>query len=126
MKAKDLEKTEKDNVILGTFSMASEGFDCREPLDTIILASPKSNIEQAVGRILRQDESERKFIPLVIDISDEFSMFPRQTLKRVKFYKQNKYNIMTYDSSGNPIENIYCKTKKKVKSCDLTFIADND
>ena len=47
MKRRELEETEKD-VLLGTFSMASEGFDCKYPLNTIILSSPKSNIEQAV------------------------------------------------------------------------------
>ena len=62
MKPSELEKTEKKNVILGTFSMASEGFDCREHLDTIILASPKTNIEQSIGRILRQEEKDRKMI----------------------------------------------------------------
>ena len=42
MKKEDLEVTEEANVILGTFSMASEGFDCKYPLNTIILSSPKS------------------------------------------------------------------------------------
>ena len=77
--------------MLGTFSMASEGFDCKE-LDTIILASPKSNIEQAVGRILRKKEDRDK-IPLVIDIVDDFNIFSRQGEKRKKFYIKNKYNI---------------------------------
>ena len=88
MKPKDLEETEKADVILGTFSMASEGFDCKYPLNTIILASPKSNIEQAVGRILREEAHKRKFIPLIIDIDDNFSLFARQTQKRIKFYKK--------------------------------------
>ena len=63
-------KLKQKIVILGTFSMAAEGFDCKYPLDSIILSSPKSNIEQAVGRILRQDSKDRKFVPLVIDLSD--------------------------------------------------------
>ena len=96
MKEEELSKTEEKDVILGTFSMASEGFDCREPLDTIILASPKSSIEQAVGRILRQEAKDRKFVPLIIDIIDEFGTFPRQGLKRVQFYKRNKYKIDTF------------------------------
>ena len=96
MKQTELEKTEKNDVILGTFQMASEGFDCREPLDTYSGFS-KSDIEQAVGRILRQEAKDRKFVPLVIDIIDEFATFPRQGLKRVQFYKRNKYNITTFD-----------------------------
>ena len=36
MKQTELEKTEKNDVILVHFQWLSEGFDCREPLDTII------------------------------------------------------------------------------------------
>ena len=92
MKQKDLKESEEKQVMLGTFSMASEGFDCKT-LNTIILASPKSNIEQAVGRILRQKKEDRLLVPMVIDIIDNFSIFGRQGEKRLKFYKKNKYNI---------------------------------
>jgi superfamily II DNA or RNA helicase len=119
MKEKDLEITEGKRVILGTFSMASEGFDCRYPLDTIILASPKSNIEQAVGRILRQEAKDRKFIPLVIDILDEFSSFSGQCFKRSKFYKKNKYNIDVFNMQGQSVSSPYKKVEKKTKKKTL-------
>ena len=128
MKEKDLQETEKKDVILGTFSMASEGFDCRYPLDTIILASPKSNIEQAVGRILRQDEKDRKFVPLVIDIVDNFSLFAKQKLKRIAFYKKNKYTIYTYANNGNKLDIDYYENKtktnkkKKIETLDFDFL----
>lgn len=115
MKPEELEETEKADVILGTFSMASEGFDCKYPLNTIILGSPKSNIEQAVGRILRQEEKYRTKVPLIIDISDEFSLFARQTQKRIRFYKKNKYSIKYYDKEDNIIE-----TNKPAS--ELTFL----
>jgi superfamily II DNA or RNA helicase len=134
MKEKDLQETETKNVILGTFSMASEGFDCKYPLDTIILASPKSNIEQAIGRILRQDEKDRKFVPLVIDIVDNFSLFAKQKIKRINFYKKNNYLIESYDSNNNKLDiNYYENTKsnsksatksKKYKQIDFDFIDD--
>ena len=92
LKQKELKEAEGKNVMLGTFSMASEGFDCKE-LDTIILASPKSNIEQAVGRILRKKKEDRIVVPLIIDIIDDFSVFARQGEKRAKFYKKNDYEI---------------------------------
>jgi superfamily II DNA or RNA helicase len=122
MKQALLEKTEKDNVILGTFAMASEGFDCREPLDTIILASPKSSIEQSIGRILRQDEKDRIHVPLVIDIVDDFSMFQRQAIKRAQFYKKNKYNMNTFDKNKATIINRYIKQKEK----PIEFHPDSD
>jgi superfamily II DNA or RNA helicase len=96
MKQKDLKISEDKDIMLGTFSMASEGFDCKT-LNTIILASPKSNIEQAVGRILRQKKEDRKHIPLIIDIIDNFSVFQRQGEKRKKFYTKNNYNIEILD-----------------------------
>lgn len=118
MKQRDLEKTEKCNVILGTFSMASEGFDCKYPLNTIFLASPKSNVEQSVGRILRQEKDKIKKIPLVIDINDNFSLFPKQANKRIKFYTKNGYNITKYDKNIDIIE----KNTNKIKACDMVFL----
>ncbi len=123
MKEKDLKETETKDVILGTFSMASEGFDCKYPLDTIILASPKSNIEQAVGRILRQEAKDRKFVPLIIDIVDNFSLFAKQKTKRVNFYKKNKYSIEFYDKNNNNLNiNVYEKKKKTKNAMDLNFL----
>ena len=92
LKQKELKEAEGKNVMLGTFSMASEGFDCKE-LDTIILASPKSNIEQAVGRILRKKKEDRIVVPLIIDIIDDFSVFADRVKKGAKFYKKNDYEI---------------------------------
>ena len=123
MKQCDLEITEKKDVILATFSMASEGFDCREPLDTIILASPKTNIEQSVGRILRQDEKDRKFIPLIIDINDCFSLFKRQAQKRTKYYKSNNYIIKHFNESGAEMET---HGKKKKTTPQYEFEPDSD
>ena len=104
--------------------MASEGFDCKYPLDTIFLTSPKSNIEQAVGRILRQDAKDRKFIPLIYDIADDFSLFAKQKLKRFSFYKKNNYNINFYDKNYKEID-VYVPSKgvrKKKKEVELEFI----
>lgn len=131
MKKEDLEVTEEANVILGTFSMASEGFDCKYPLNTIILSSPKSNIEQAVGRILRQEAKYRKFVPLIIDIWDNFSLFARQGKKRIDFYKKNKYMIDYYDENNTFTEKYtpeFSENKEK-KTCKKTissFINDDE
>ena len=54
-------------VILATYPKMAEGTDIPE-LDTLILAGPRANIEQTVGRILR--ECATKQAPIVFDIVD--------------------------------------------------------
>ena len=54
MKAKDRKESENKSVVLGTYNMASEGMDIPS-LDTVILASPRSDIRQSIGRILRKN-----------------------------------------------------------------------
>jgi len=89
MKTKDRETTTNCSVILGTYQASGEGFDVPE-LDTLILATPKSDVEQAVGRILRQKNVNE---PLVLDIIDNFSIFKGQYYKRRKFYKSNEFKL---------------------------------
>ena len=50
MKPEQLRKSQQKRILLATFSMASEGMDIPS-LDTVILSSPKSDVEQSVGRI---------------------------------------------------------------------------
>ena len=51
--------------------MASEGMDIPK-LNTVILAFPKSDVEQSVGRVFRQKACDRNFHPLIVDIQDMF------------------------------------------------------
>jgi len=90
MKTNDRENTIICSVIIGTYQAAGEGFDVAE-LDTLILATPKSDVEQAVGRILRQKNVNE---PLVLDIVDSFSIFKGQFNKRKKFYKNSEFNLI--------------------------------
>ena len=89
MSTQDRETTTESQVIVGTYQASGEGFDV-PLLDTLILATPKSDVEQAVGRILRQKNANE---PLVIDIVDEFSIFQGQYIKRRRFYKKCEYKI---------------------------------
>jgi superfamily II DNA or RNA helicase len=94
MKNDILELSKEKQVILGTFNMVSEGFDLPK-LDTLILATSKSDIEQSVGRIQRKHSyGKDDNIPLIIDIVDNFSIFGNQHKKRNAFYKKMKYNIL--------------------------------
>lgn len=100
MKQDELKKSETKQVILATYHIAAEGFDC-PGLDTLILASPKSDVIQCVGRIQRTPQHMRKHIPLVIDIIDNFSIFSAQSKKRYKYYQSCKYNIIGDDIFSN-------------------------
>lgn len=93
MKENELKDSEKKQIILATYAFASEGFDV-QGLDTLILASPKSNMEQIIGRILREKEENRLNIPLVFDIYDSFSFLKNQFTKRRRFYKRMKYSLI--------------------------------
>lgn len=98
MKQSSLEESTKKTVILATFQMAAEGLDI-STIDTIILGTPKTDIEQAVGRIRPKVGVTPKNAPLVIDIVDDFSLFSRQAEKRYSFYKKKNYFIETFRAS---------------------------
>ena len=93
MTQKKLNESAKANIILATTHMSSEGLDI-PTLNSLILVSPMSDIEQSVGRILRSKVSDRIIKPLIIDIVDSFSIFTNRFNKRKAYYKKKKYNIM--------------------------------
>lgn len=93
MKQEALKESETRQVLLATYAFCAEGLDVAK-LDTLVLASPKSDIVQSLGRILREKETNRLHVPLVIDIVDTFSLFPSQAAKRLKYYKSQKYNVV--------------------------------
>jgi len=78
------------SVIVGTYQASGEGFDVPD-LDTLILSTPKSDVEQAVGRILRRVNKNE---PVVIDIVDMFSIFKGQYYKRRRFYKSQGFDFI--------------------------------
>ena len=92
LKETQLKASEGCQIILGTYGFVSEGFDVRG-LDTLIMASPKSDCIQTVGRILRDKPCDRKHVPLIIDVVDNFSVFVSQAKKRRVYYKKCKYDI---------------------------------
>ena len=102
MKQKDLKISETCRVLLGTYPMANEGLDI-PTLNGLILATPKSDIIQSVGRINRIKHENIQ--PLIIDIIDNFSIFERQGKKRLDLYKKNKNEVqdIKYDLDKNEI-----------------------
>ena len=69
--------------------MAAEALDIKS-LTSLFLASPKSDIIQAVGRILREKHSN----PLIIDLIDNHDVFLNQFTKRRAFYNEKNYKII--------------------------------
>ena len=92
MKQTDLKISEGKQIVIATFSMASEGLDIKT-LTTLILATPKTDVEQAVGRIMRVKHQN----PLIIDIIDQHDLFKKQWAKRRLFYQKNNYDIISTD-----------------------------
>jgi superfamily II DNA or RNA helicase len=93
MKEADLKASESRKVIIATYAMASEGLDIKT-LTTLIMASPKTDVCQSVGRILRVKHGR----PLVIDIVDQQDIFRNQWQKRRAYYVKQNYDILMTDS----------------------------
>jgi superfamily II DNA or RNA helicase len=98
MKETDLKKSELKQIIIATYSMASEALDIKT-LTTLVFATPRTDVVQSVGRILRV-KHER---PMIIDIIDSHDMFKRQWGKRRQYYNKCNYivlhtNSKTYES----------------------------
>lgn len=89
MKEDDLEMSKGKQIILATYSMASEGLDI-PTLATLLFATPRTDIQQSVGRILRQKHIRH---PIVVDVVDTHSTFQNQLNKRRTYYRQNEYKI---------------------------------
>jgi len=89
MKEAALKETESKKIVIATFSMCSEGLDIKT-LTTLIMTTPKTDIEQTVGRILREKHSE----PIVVDIIDHHDPFQKQWKKRKTFYMKENYKIL--------------------------------
>jgi superfamily II DNA or RNA helicase len=95
IKQEVLEHSIEQSVLLATYSYVQEAFDVPE-LNTLILASPKTDVVQAVGRILRQEPHKRKFIPLIVDIVDSTQRMEKKSITRKSFYKKAKFSLIQF------------------------------
>lgn len=92
-------------VILSTYHYASEGIDIPR-LDTLVMATPRGNVEQTVGRILRPFPNKKT--PLVIDVKDPFSLFEGMAWKRFRYYKSQAYRVTRVDDVGGGADDGEC------------------
>lgn len=106
MKEKDLKETEEKQIVLATYAMAAEALDIKT-LSTLIMATPKTDIEQSVGRILRSKHEN----PIVVDIIDLHDTFQNQWKTRKRFYKKCNYKII-HNTSGKYVNMENCNEWK--------------
>jgi superfamily II DNA or RNA helicase len=77
-------------ILIATYAMCKEGFDV-PTLNTLLMATPRPDIDQIVGRILRVEKSARTIHPLILDIVDP--QFRRQFQERNSLYKKRCYTV---------------------------------
>jgi len=81
---------ESKRILISTYQLVKEGFDVAS-LNTLVMSTPRPDIEQIVGRILRVEKTKRTVAPLILDIVD--STFRRQFQERLKLYRDRSYAV---------------------------------
>ena len=77
-------------ILIATYAMTKEGFDVAT-LNTLLIATPRPDVDQIVGRILRVEKTGRKTDPLIIDVVDP--AFRRQFQERLSLYRKRNYSV---------------------------------
>jgi superfamily II DNA or RNA helicase len=125
MKEADLKISESKDILLATYEMVTEGLDI-QALDTMILCTPKYNIVQTVGRILRKKPEDYENQPLVIDIVDQLPACIFMGMTRKKVYTSRNYEITYHEVKDNKIiktwDHDYTKDRKSTKTEDIGFV----
>lgn len=119
---------ENGDIIFASYQMAEEGLDIKH-LNTVILACPKKNIIQSIGRIMRSILKAGDVRPMIIDIADDLPAFNKWRDIRNCIYSKCKYEVedyylknetyMTYEDYEKP------DFKNKGKNTDKEEINDN-
>lgn len=77
-------------ILISTYQLVKEGFDVAT-LNTLLIATPRPDVDQIVGRILRVEKSKRTVHPLILDVVDP--AFRRQFQERLSLYKKRSYDV---------------------------------
>jgi len=94
MKPASLLETEGKQIVIATYAMAAEALDIKT-LSTLVMVTPKTDIIQSVGRILRMKHAQ----PIIVDIVDGHDLFKNQWKQRMRYYKKCNYRIQMTDSN---------------------------
>lgn len=125
MKQVKLQETEQKQIVLATYAMAAEALDIKT-LSTLIMVTPKTDITQSIGRILRVKHAN----PIVVDIVDKHDIFQNQWAQRRRFYKKCNYRIRQIDSQnykGMSLDWTTDQTWKRVyepKNCEAEAVEE--
>lgn len=108
------------DILLATYSKAAEGLDVPQ-LNTLILSTPKANVEQSCGRILRNYNGTTRFIFDIVDSSIENANYLYYS--RQRYYKKSKFIIT---SPKEEIENYFDYDKYLYQKYDINDMLDYD
>jgi len=99
-----LDEAAEKQIVLTTYQMAKEGLNI-PALEVLIMASPQTQIQQTVGRVLREHKNKGK--PVVIDFVDpavevlqkgvDGKIVSSQPLQKMYFARQRQYKKLGYD-----------------------------
>jgi superfamily II DNA or RNA helicase len=90
MMKQELRDSESEKmVIVSNYQYFSEGIDVPH-LNTLVLASPKSDVSQCVGRIYRKVHTDLH--PTIVDISDTW-LYNKETKRRKIYHTETKGNL---------------------------------
>lgn len=81
---------DQKRILIATYQLCKEGFDVAK-LNTLVMATPRPDVDQIVGRILRVEKEKRQIHPLILDIVDP--AFRRQFQERLSLYKKRNYQV---------------------------------
>jgi superfamily II DNA or RNA helicase len=105
MKQAVLDESATKRVVVGTFSLAHEGLDI-STLSAIVLATPHSDVRQAVGRVLRKEGPK-----LVYDVVDTWSVMNAMWRKRAKIYAECGFSMEDVDEPAETPASIFQQGK---------------
>ena len=86
-------------VIVATFSLAAEGFDCPR-LSALVLATPASDVEQACGRVMRGSSTRGA---VIVDVVDQWGVCFAQAAKRRALYKRSGFTFAAAAACPAPV-----------------------
>ena len=90
LKKEELVQAATSDCIFSTYAMGKEGLDI--PIcDTLFLTTPKTDVEQMIGRILRFHDEKKP--PVVVDVVDDIGLCQLFAEKRQKQYIALGYEV---------------------------------